>query len=228
MIEPLENVDKLHFDCGNMPDLFQRLASESETAQILIFSSFLEDKVLSLIKLRLFHLDSVKAEDAIFGSNGPLGTFGSRIALSYQLGWLSPRQKKKLDAFRKIRNEFAHNAFQIRMADKRISDLFGVIDYDVYKFLTPIRAALVTEGEEDPIISDDKITIEQKFLCNLAILADNTFVDFMILPSALAYQVNPNDVLGNYDEGSEIVKGIRRALSETILNILVRPNSVCA
>ena len=51
-----ENVCKLHFDCGNMPDLFQRLASESETAQILIFSSFLEDKVLSLIKLRLFHL----------------------------------------------------------------------------------------------------------------------------------------------------------------------------
>src|ERR1700680_4401644 len=90
--ESRESTNKIQFDCSDLPELFKRLRSESETAQILIFSSFLDDKVTSLIKS---HLDSKNIEDAIFGGNGPLGTFGSRIALSFHLGWLSRTQKKK-------------------------------------------------------------------------------------------------------------------------------------
>ncbi len=110
-----------------------------------MFASYLEDRVLSLIKTRLHHLTSANEEDAIFGSNGPLSTFGNRLALSYHLGWVDKEQKSKLDAFRKIRNEFAHRAFKLQFSHPDIAGRLAIIDYDVPAFLKRIRAAVADD-----------------------------------------------------------------------------------
>jgi hypothetical protein len=57
--------------------LFLRLKDESETAQILIFSSYLEHSVRLLLKSRLHHLDPAREDEAIFGSNTNLMDFAS-------------------------------------------------------------------------------------------------------------------------------------------------------
>lgn len=220
--EAITSIDNLKFDFGDIPNLFERLRLESEVASVLIFSSFIEEKITALIKLRLFHLNSPKIEDTIFGSNGPLGTFGSRVSLSHQLGWISPTLKKKLDAFRKIRNAFAHNAYQVSLTDRNISDLIKVIDYDVLNFIKPIRKALTNPEEEDPILPDEKITEDLHFLCNLAILLENTISDFLCLPTAISHRVDPKSILGSYDNGPELTKNLKLALSETILSLLFR------
>ncbi len=186
-----EIIDQIEFEAKELPDLFLRLKDESETAQVLVFGSYLEDRVFSLIKARMLHMKSKKIEDSIFGSNGPLDNFGSRITLSYHLGWLSTANRSKLDAFRKIRNEFAHRAFKISFKNKNIADHFKRIDYDVSDFLKPIRESFTKIGDSDPFISSEDITTEQKYLCSLAILAARTFSDYLILPTAIAYQVNP-------------------------------------
>ena len=147
--------------------LFLRLKDESETAQILIFSSYLEHSVRLLLKSRLHHLDPAREDEAIFGSNGPLNTFGNRISLSYQLGWISPQQKKKLDSFRKVRNKFAHRAFKVKLSDNNIAELFKVIDYNLHETLKPMRESIVTvTSMSDPLLPHDAITQQQEFLCN--------------------------------------------------------------
>lgn len=217
-----ESVDAIQFKLDDFSDIFSRLSGESETAQILIFSSFLEDKMMSLIKLRLWHLNSTKSEDVIFGSNGPLGTFGSRLALSFHLGWLSPIQHQKLTAFRKIRNEFAHGAYKVSLSDKRISNLLTNMNFDLEVFLLPIRDALMDGGKEDRLLPFDEISPNRRFLCNLAILAQKTFIDFLVLPSVIAYKVDPRDIVAGFDEGPENIRSLQRALARAVLELLAQ------
>jgi hypothetical protein len=40
-----EVVNRIAIDAKDLPELFTRLQTESETAQVLIFASYLEDKV---------------------------------------------------------------------------------------------------------------------------------------------------------------------------------------
>jgi len=61
-----EHVKKINIDIKELPELFRRLKSESETAQILICSSYVEDKIMELIKIHLRHLNKSKEEE-LFG-----------------------------------------------------------------------------------------------------------------------------------------------------------------
>jgi hypothetical protein len=220
-----ELVNKITTDAKDLPELFTRLQTESETAQVLIFSSYLEDKVTSLIKIHLRHLTKAK-EDELFGSNGPMSSFGNRLSLSYHLGWISAAQKAKLDAFRKIRNEFAHRAFKVNMSDEKISALFQIVDYDVRKFLIPARAAIASTGEQYKFVSDDEITTNQENLCNLLLLIMNTFLEYFILPIALAYRVSPNDLRSSFDDDDNPVMALHRSVSGAILHLLKRPGTL--
>ena len=219
-----EVVSKIAIDAKDLPELFARLQTESETAQVLIFSSYLEDKVTLLIKIHLRHLTKTK-EDELFGSNGPLNTFGNRLSLSYHLGWLSAGQKAKLDAFRKIRNEFAHQAFKVNMSEEKISALFKIVDYDVRKFLIPVRTAVYSAGGQYKLVSDDEITTNQENLCNFLLLIMNTFLEYFILPIALAYRIGPNDLRNSFDDDDNPVMALHRSVSRTILHLLKRPGT---
>lgn len=218
-----ENIDSIDFAANEMPELFARLKNESETAQILIFASYLEDRVSLLLKARMQHLDSQNAEEALFGGNGPLSTFGNRTTLAYQLGWLSETQKNKLIAFRKIRNEFAHSAFKVSLSDQKISDLLSSVDYDLPQFLAPIRESFDKDREECPLIEDEDIAEAEKYLCNLAILSKETFEDLLVLPSAQAFQVEPVHVVRSFDTCPNHVQELNRNLARSILILLLKP-----
>jgi hypothetical protein len=65
-----EHVKSIKIDVRELPELFKRLKNESETAQILILSSYIDDKITYLMKNNLYYLNKEK-ENEIFGSNGP-------------------------------------------------------------------------------------------------------------------------------------------------------------
>jgi hypothetical protein len=87
-----EHVNNINIDVMELPELFRRLKLESETAQILIFSSYVEDKISELIKTHLRHLNKAK-EDELFGSNGSLNSFGNRV--SYHIILAGCRSNKR-------------------------------------------------------------------------------------------------------------------------------------
>jgi len=187
-------VDQLRFDTAELREFAKRLRSESITGQILIFYSYLDDRILHLLKLHLKHLNTKVADDLLFGMNGPLSTFSSRVLLSYHLGWLSDEQKLRLDAFRKVRNQFAHRAFKVTLDDPQVASQLALLDYDLYSMLSN---ALPKENLDRSDINS--------ILCKLVFLALKTFEDLLITPIAMTHHVHPQHVLGTRDDQPRVV-----------------------
>ncbi len=204
-------VEATRFSASGMHELFSRLLRESETAQILIFYSYLDDRIQNLITSSLFHLDSKRRIENVFGINGPLSTFSSRVLLAFHLGWLQPTTKQKLDAFRKLRNAFAHNAFRISTKDKEIAALLEMISMGLKAMFE--NSAIGKDGIYDFSRLDS-------LLGNLSYLAFTTFHDLLVLPAARAFRVAPGDVSQNYDKGPKIVQELRLSFADTILVVM--------
>jgi DNA-binding MltR family transcriptional regulator len=218
------NIDQLQFDPTELPIVFRRLRSESETAQVLVFASYLEDRITALIRARLHNVHSGKAADNLFGTNGPLNTLGNRITLAFHLGWIADEQKQKLNAFRKLRNEFAHNAFKCSFSDVKVAGLSKAIDYNLRMIIKPMPSVRIDESPI-PLVADDEILPNVEILCNLAILAWYTFRDLLVLPTSILYQVNPNDLHSSFDRGDNVIANLSRAGIRAVLELLETEDS---
>jgi DNA-binding MltR family transcriptional regulator len=65
---------------------------------------------------------SAKERKELFdgSSNGPLGSFSSRIRLGYAMGLFGPNAKSELEHVKAIRNAFAHGALSLDFKHKDI------------------------------------------------------------------------------------------------------------
>jgi hypothetical protein len=137
---------------------------------------------------------------------GPLSTFSSRILIAYHLGWLRSEQKAKLDAFRKLRNEFAHRAFKVSITDESMKALVDNLGKNFPTFIASIH---------HPDAHNLKCIDE--LLCKLVFLAHLTFTDLLVLPAAIRFQVSPRDIAPSFDEQPELLKNMARAISRALL-----------
>ncbi|WP_050568895.1 MltR family transcriptional regulator [Vibrio jasicida] len=103
------------------------LKGESDRGAVLIAAAMLELGLAKLLRAKM--LPSTSTKDPVFDNNGPLGTFSSKIEMSYRLGVITRKQKDMFNIFRKIRNDFAHSADNISFTDPKIKDrLFSAIE----------------------------------------------------------------------------------------------------
>jgi hypothetical protein len=156
-----EQIEKMPFDPEEVEELVRKLRLESQTAQVLIFFSYLDDRIQQLISLQLRSNTSKTELDRLFGAMGPLSTFSNRVLIAYHLGWLSTSNREKLDAFRRIRNEFAHRAFKVQIDDPLLAPHLATLDFD-------IPAMIEKTGEPES-------ARYRALLCQLVMLALNTF-----------------------------------------------------
>jgi hypothetical protein len=198
-----EAVDRLSFDCTGMDDFMFGLARESETAQVLIFHSYLDDRMQQLIEQQLEHLDTQAAKDRLFGNNGPLGTSSSRTLMAYHLGWLSSERVDRLDAFRKIRNIFAHEAFRTTMTDPRVAAQLARVDYDIDEIMKSSPLSRVTRSKNGSYV-----------LAKLVMLAFHTFGDLMVLPAAKEFGVSRKEILD--EPWPKLLKDLEAAFSQAL------------
>jgi hypothetical protein len=85
------------------------------------------------------------ADDLFDGANAPLGTFSSRIEMSYRIGLISVKFTRDLHLVRKIRNDFAHNihgcSFEDVKVRARVTELcnsHGIISRSPNRFKEPL------------------------------------------------------------------------------------------
>lgn len=103
------------------------LKGESDRGAVLIAAAMLELGLEKLLAAKM--LPSISAKDPVFDNNGALGTFSSKIEMSYRLGVITKKQKDMFNIFRKIRNDFAHSAENISLAHPKIKDrLFAAVE----------------------------------------------------------------------------------------------------
>jgi hypothetical protein len=222
--EAKRQVDEFDFEAEDMEDLFIRLVDESETAQILIFFSYLDDRVKAIISAKLIHIENRTAEERLFGLNGPLSTFNTRTLMAFHLGWLSPKQKKRLDALRRIRNAFGHKAFKISFEDQEIVDLWARIDINTANILETVTPELC----DFPVYGIKELPAPRERLCRFAVLANRTFEELIVLPVARSLKVSPNDICRDFDSKPDMLKRLSEASARAILRSIQRDGSEVA
>ncbi|MEE8155253.1 MAG: MltR family transcriptional regulator [Phycisphaerales bacterium] len=139
--------------------------AETDRGTTVVASAYLDDLLAGM--LRKYLVDEPKVVDDLLDFQGPLGTFSSRISLSYCLGLIRDDQFRDLNTVRKIRNDFAH-AHQSRSFD----------DAPICDFcdnLSQIQRMQQLQDEMSPreqdVLIDRYKTRRQKFIGNTVHLA---------------------------------------------------------
>jgi DNA-binding MltR family transcriptional regulator len=197
-----EAVDRIAFDPFDVGQFVRTLLQESETAQVLIFSSYIDDRLQSLLMLQMQHLDTQNAIDAVFGLNGPLDTFNRRILIAYHLGWISEDTRRRVDAFRKLRNAFAHRAFTVTFNDPKISSYREILDYRPAGFYDNINNAQGIERRLKPTL-----------LTDMVMMAGRLFEELLVFPVIRLFPtVHPREVMFAEEETPELIKKVRHEI----------------
>lgn len=97
------------------------LNHESDRGCALMAASYLDEQLKLLLEENL--VENKKIADGLFDFNGAIGTFSSRIDMSYMMGLLPESVRKDLHLIRKIRNEFAHNPQPMDFDTQKLNDL---------------------------------------------------------------------------------------------------------
>ena len=100
--------------------------SSSERGEVLVVASILEDLLRQCIEAHVVAHRDIK--QLTNGSTAPVGTFFSRILVSFAIGLIPEDEYTELNLIRKIRNEFAHHTnatFQSQSVAKRCASLLS-------------------------------------------------------------------------------------------------------
>jgi DNA-binding MltR family transcriptional regulator len=179
-----EAIDRHEFELNELPALASRLRSESQTGQVLIMSSYLEERFEHLMGVHLRDVSSKKKRDEVFGSNGPLSTFGSQVTLCYQLGWLSDGAMRRLRCFKSIRNKFAHDAYKASYSDQDVKLWFEPLESELYSFYRSTSGfALAGSSLKDL----DLLSNDERKICSMVLLLAYTCLDLLIYPEAVKH-----------------------------------------
>lgn len=87
-------------------DFGDTLKPETDRGCALVSTAYLDSRLENL--LRDFFVPNSQVSDELLGQAKPIGTFSSRIDLSYALGLIGHQERRDLHLIRKIRNEFGH------------------------------------------------------------------------------------------------------------------------
>ena len=100
----------------NLPDtaaLSDEISGESDRAVVILIATLLADALEFLLVQRLIIQPDKTQMDHIFRFEGPLGSFSSRIEISYLFGFIDEVTRSQLNDIREMRNACAHTKHPI-------------------------------------------------------------------------------------------------------------------
>lgn len=119
------NMKKYVIDLKRETNFIKEINEQTDRGAALIVATWLDEELRAAIKTKFINSES--NEKRVFGGNGPLSTFSSKIEIGYSLGLLSKQSYSDLTIIRKIRNDFAHSILDsysepVSFSSQHISD----------------------------------------------------------------------------------------------------------
>lgn len=105
-----------------MIKLANELNGESDRALAIIAGAYLDHLLESLI-CEVLKLNEATEKFLFKGANAGLGTFSSKIDMTYKLGLLSKDAKNDLHHIREVRNAFAHDFIGVTFKNEEVVKL---------------------------------------------------------------------------------------------------------
>ena len=155
-------------------DLFEELKSESnDYSCVLLGTSYLDELLASLLKEK-FENGSNTINKVLNPSGGALGTFMSRVDVSYCLGLINKNVKADCQIIGEIRNIFAHNYFKTTFKNSELQDKCNML-----QFIDTIFKE--QEYKKNRAYSDDELALiaKNRFIISLVLLTANLEVEIM-------------------------------------------------
>lgn len=97
------------------------LQRESDRGLALVAAALIDEKLSDT--LSSFFCESYKSKRLLSEGNSPLGTFSSRIELSFALGLIDKNEYEEISIIRKVRNKFAHSKHGMKFENASIVGL---------------------------------------------------------------------------------------------------------
>jgi DNA-binding MltR family transcriptional regulator len=98
----------------------ETLSDETDRGCALMAAAYLDAQLEELIQHSFINDET--ASNEMLGQSKPLGTFSSRIDMSYLLGHISGQVRRDLHIIRKIRNDFGHNPKPIGFSSSKLAN----------------------------------------------------------------------------------------------------------
>lgn len=133
-----KNIDLLH-------DFEKEFQGESDRAAVILASAKL-DQLLHLALTKKL-LACPNAQDDLLRTDGPIGSFSSRIILAHRLGLIDDDFAKTLHLLRKIRNDFAHESVGAKLISGSHADR-------VRALFLPFKKFVEVEAKKRPIFQE--------------------------------------------------------------------------
>jgi hypothetical protein len=111
--------EPLHMVGDQWRGIMVEMINSSDRAAIIISAAALDALLVQL--LRLFLVDD-KDTEKLFEYQGPLGSFGARIRMSYYLGLISGDERADLKTIQDMRNDYAHYWLEGSLSEPPTSD----------------------------------------------------------------------------------------------------------
>lgn len=97
------------------------ISAESDRGAVLTAAALLDEGIERCLKKKL--IPPGKKKDSLFDVGfAPLSSFSAKIALAFRLGLIAEETSQLLDAFRKLRNDFAHRYEFSSIEDQNVKD----------------------------------------------------------------------------------------------------------
>lgn len=109
-------------------EILNSFIGETDRGSVLIIGEWLSDLLMALLLSHMPNRDHrKKGFNDIFGVRGELGSFSSRIKISYAFGLITKETYADLERIRDLRNDFAH-ALEIRdLRDPRVLQILATV-----------------------------------------------------------------------------------------------------
>ena len=143
------------------------LVKESDRGVALYATAHIDTEIEKLLRKKL--VGSEKHLKEILSFNGPLGTFSSKIKLSYSLGLIDKVMMDDINILRKIRNEFAHSDEAVSFDTQNIKDLCCNLQLNIREENVPSRTKFmnVAAGVAGLLYGAQHVAVKYKELENI-------------------------------------------------------------
>jgi len=125
------------FKLGEVLRFRDLLGSETDRGCALTAAAYLDAELQSL--LRNYLVDDADVAEHLFAPDRPLGSFAGRIDLAYMLGLIPRLAARDLHLIRKIRNDFAHEPWNVSFETPVIASRCRELRHDVFHEDLPAR-----------------------------------------------------------------------------------------
>ena len=98
----------------------EEFEKESDRAAVILVSAKLDELLYLALTRKL--LPCPTAQDDLLRTDGPLGSFASRITLAHRLGLIDDTFARTLHLIRRIRNDFAHESAGAKLSSGSHAD----------------------------------------------------------------------------------------------------------